>query len=155
MPSLRPAAFAATALLLGSEPAYACRYDAPLVLDDVRSADLVVVGRIKKYRKLRNYARFSIDVREFIKGNGPSKLIVTWNNSTFGEPDKLPSGPFLIALRWPNSKELPLRGPSATVFRSPEPDVLTVLQAPCSRPFIFESRGAEAVTVRSILSHGS
>jgi hypothetical protein len=166
------AAFALLALSAAS-PAPACRAAAPLNLDDVRYADAVVVGRIARYelvldsairrhlgelaadpraRFLPDYARFEVVVDEVLLGNVGRTISVTWDNSTFPEPETMPAGPFLIALRDPRSASPPLRGPSATIVPNREPRSLTVLQAPCSTPFIFERASPEATEIRRILS---
>jgi hypothetical protein len=169
--------------LVVSEPAYACRMPAALVLDDVKHADLVLVGRISNYTIVRNnaerqrmlslpnlspemqklyrdpkqsllwdYARFDVQVDEVLVGKAPRRLSVTWDNSTFGEPSKLPSGPYLIALRDSDSRIPPVRGPSATIEPARERGRLTVLQAPCAKAFIFESTSDNARAIRKILN---
>ena len=100
---------------------------------------------------ITDYARFDILVDQVLVGKATKKLTVTWDASTFAEPDKMPPGPYLIALRQPGSKTPPLRGPSATVFPSPEPHTPTVLHPPCAGAFIFDSNGAEAADIRLIL----
>ena len=168
--------------VLANEPAYACRVTAPLVLDDVKFADVVLVGRISNYTIVRDnaqrqrmlslpnlapdmrklyqdprqsliwdYARFDVQVDEVLFGKAPRRLSVTWDNSTFGEPSELPRRPFLIALRDPTSRIPPLRGPSATIQPSREPGRLTLLQAPCSSPLMFESTSDNARAIRQIL----
>ena len=175
-------AVAALALTSVSGPAHACRMHAQLDLNDVRYADVVLVGRVSNYQIIRDvefrrkmlasptlpadmrkfyegsngllsdYARFNVTVDRVLTGKAPTKIIVTWDNSTFGEPEKMAAGPFLIALRRPSSKVPPLRGPSATILPSREPESLTVLQAPCSSPFMFESTSEEARTVERIVA---
>lgn len=143
-----------------SQPALACMADEPVVLSDVSYANVVVVGRISDYeivqddpsRSLfRDYARFVISIDKVLVGNVPNRISVTWDNSTFELPEEMAEGPFLIALRLPTSDMPPLRGPSATIFANPEPDMLAVLQAPCSSPFILESSSEEARRIRKIL----
>ena len=154
-----------SALLLGivmSAPAKACMGEDEIVLDDVKYADTVVVGWISNYKVITpegrkrgyiwDYARFEVRVDEVLKGQADQTLTVTWDNSTFGEPDEIPPGPYLIALRNPDSNTIPpLRGPSATIFPRPEPDAPTLLQAPCASPFMFESTSKKAVALRKIL----
>lgn len=101
---------------------------------------------------LSDYARFDVLVDEVLVGKQQAVLSVTWDNFTFGEPDKMDEGPFLIALREPDAKTPPLRGPSATIMPSPEPQKLTVLQAPCAPPFMFKAATAEANKVRDMLA---
>jgi hypothetical protein len=154
----------------------------PLVLDDVKFADVVLVGRISNYTIVRDnaerqrmlslpnlspdmrklyedpkqtliwdYARFDVQVDEVLFGKAPRRLSVTWDNSTFGEPPSLPSGPLLIALRDPTSRIPPVRGPSATIQSPRDSRQLTVLQAPCASPFMFESTSDNALAIRQIL----
>jgi hypothetical protein len=176
---------AALALAFSSGPVDACRTHARLEITDVKYADVIVIGRISHYRIVRDvefrrkmladpnlspamrgiyegrngllsdYAAFDIQVDQVLFGSAPATLSVTWDNSTFGEPETMAAGPFLIALRQPNSKMPPLRGPSATILPSREPASLTVLQAPCSSPFIFESTGEEARAIRLLLAAGT
>lgn len=167
----------AVAATSAASPLYACMGGAPLALDDVRFADTVVVGRIVNYRivldqKFRrkmgirrpragtpvrseymsDYARFEIVVDEVLLGRAGARIAATWDNSTFPEPETMAPGPYLIALRRSGSSLPPLRGPSATIAPSPEPATLTVLQAPCSVPFMFETGSEDAAGVRNILA---
>lgn len=100
---------------------------------------------------LSDYARFRVLVNEVLVGQPPNVISVTWDNSTFGEPEKMKDGPYLIGLREPGSKSPPLRGPSATILPSPEQNSLTVLQAPCAPAFILAATSAEAKTIRKML----
>jgi hypothetical protein len=100
---------------------------------------------------LSDYARFRVVVDKVLVGKSPNIISVTWNNSTFGEPEKMQKGPYLIGLRESGSKSPPLRGPSATILPSPDPKLLTVLQAPCAPAFILESTSAEAKTIKKML----
>lgn len=157
--------------LLMVSPASACRAYAALELGDIQYASMIVVGRIEKYeivqptdersnfwrarskskKILSDYARFDVVVDEVLVGQ-PSRVIsATWDNSTFAEPESMKAVPYLIALREPDSKTPPLRGPSATTLPNPEPNLLAVLQAPCAPAFIFETTSVEAQTIRSEL----
>ncbi len=164
-----------------SKSAHACMTFAPMNLSDVFLADAVVIGKITKYKIVKNikireqlnsfsknnsapkilrnkssylsdYARFEIIIDEVLHGESSKKMIVTWNNSTFGEPEELPSGKYLIALRFTKSPRPPLRGPSATIFPNPEPELMTVLQAPCASPFIFKKSSEWTHKIRLILN---
>lgn len=104
---------------------------------------------------MTDYARFDIVVDEVLRGKAPDRLAATWDNSTFGEADDMGPDTFLIALRDPKSPMPPLRGPSATVAPNPAPATLTVLQAPCAAPFMFESSSKEAAELRQILGQGA
>jgi hypothetical protein len=100
---------------------------------------------------LSDYARFKVLVDEVLVGQPPRVISVTWDNSTFGEPETMKDGRYLIGLRKPGAESPPLRGPSATILPSPEPKSLTVLQAPCAPAFILEATSAEAKTIRKML----
>ena len=101
---------------------------------------------------LSDYARFEIKVESVLAGHASGTLSVTWDNSTFGEPDQTKPGRYLIALRRPGSASPPLRGPSATILPSPDPSALTVLQAPCSGAFIYEAESNAAQSIQEILT---
>ena len=101
---------------------------------------------------MSDHARFDIRVDEVLVGRVPGRLSVTWDNSTFAEPDRMPAGPYLIALRRPGSAIPPLRGPSATSMPSPDPEALTLLQAPCSSPFLYEVGSGQARAIRGLLN---
>ena len=135
-------------------PAQACMFRAPIELTDVKFAEVVVIGRITKYEIVGtppSYARFDVLIDDVLVGKDSEELTVTWYNSTYEIPANMPAGPYLIALRDPRSGQLPLRGPSATIFPNAEPDTLTVLQAPCSHPFMFPGTSDETRQIRGIL----
>ena len=98
-----------------------------------------------------DYARFDIRVGEVLAGRAPRTVRVTWSNSTFGLPKALAGGTMLIALAKPGGKRPPLRGPSATIMPNREPNLPTVLQAPCASPFMFAANSNEARAIRRIL----
>jgi hypothetical protein len=154
----------------------------PPKYEDVRYADIVVIGQIDNYRVIRDeavrkrllsrpnlpvdtrkiyqdpkgslmsdYARFDIKVEAVLIGQAPERLDVTWDNSTFGEPEQMRPGRYLIALRRLGSPPPPLRGPSATLSPDPDPSALSLLQAPCSSAFVYEVESAEARAVLKIL----
>lgn len=104
---------------------------------------------------MSDYARFDVLVDEVLTGRAAKRITVTWDNSTFGEPRTMASGPFLIALRRAGSRTPPLRGPSATVLPDTKASLLTVLQAPCAGAFIFASESSYARTLRQALIAGS
>lgn len=114
-------------------------------------ADMRKLYQDPKQGLLSDYARFEIQVEQVLVGKAGAKLSVTWDNSTFREPDRMDPGRYLIALRRPNSNMPPPRGPSATILPSPDASVLTLLQAPCSRAFIYEVDSEDAHAIRAIL----
>jgi hypothetical protein len=96
-------------------------------LADIKYADVVVVGHISNYTIVRDpsffsdHSRFDVLVDEVLIGKAPRTLTVIWDNSTFSEPETMPSRPFLIALRDSSSKRPPFRrlfdGPASAMFR--------------------------------------
>jgi len=166
--------------------AQACRIFIQPRLEDVRFADVVVVGRITNYRIVRDeefrrrmlaspdlsaasrriyedpraglmsdYARFDIQVQEVLVGRASRTLSVTWDNSTFAEPDHMAGGPYLIALRRPGSASAPPRGPSGTIFAPADRQSLTLLQSACSSAFIYEAASEQAGMLRRIINRQS
>ena len=143
-------------MALAGTPAHACITSVPVELADIEYADVVVVGRIDSYERVGNeelissYAKFDVLVDEVLLGTAPQVVSVTWDNSTFGEPATMQPGPFLIALRDPGYRMPPLRS-SGSIFPNPKPDLLTLLQAPCSSPFMFANGSEEAKAIRQRL----
>jgi len=115
------------------------------------SADMRKMYEDPRQGLLPDYARFNIEVEQVLVGRAAPRLSVTWDNSTSGEPDRMEPGRYLIALRRLGSASPPLRGPSATILPSPDPNALTLLQAPCSGAFIYEAQSEQARTIRKIL----
>jgi hypothetical protein len=174
-------AIAFVALTSAGSAAQACMGKAPAALEDIKRADVVVIGRIANYtivldQEMRarmkaladdpdtppeqraffardrgflgDYAKFDVLVDEVLMGSAPKTLLVVWDNSTFSEPESMPSGPFLMALRDPRPA---LSSGLVTIRVSPEPNTLTLLQAPCADAFIFETTSEEARAALSIL----
>lgn len=175
--------FVAAILVLVSVPANACMVAVEQDMNDLRYADVVVVGRIENYEIVRDmafrekmlanpnlseylrkiysdetqgllgdYARFDVHVEEVLAGEVPERITATWDNSTFGEASSLSPNSLVIAFRRSASPMPPLRGPSATVLPNPDPKLLTVLQAPCSSAFIFNSSPEVIRQVKRILA---
>ena len=144
------------AMALAGTPAHACMTMVPIELADIEYADMVAVGRIDNYERVGNeglisaYATFDVLVDEVLLGDAPREITVTWDNSTFTEPETMAPGPFVIALRDPGSRMPPIRS-SGSIFPNPKPDLSTLLQAPCSSPFMFVSGSEEAKAIRQML----
>lgn len=170
-------------LALSTGAALACVVPAQMDFRDIFLADLVIVGEILTYEivdpssdqgPLFDYARFEVRVWEVLlsppaKTQAPAtrtnpdrrhiwqrnRITVTWDNSTFGEPEALggnDKGSFLIALRHPTSALPPLRAGSAFIAPTPEPELYTVLQAPCAGAFIFEMDSLIAIALRQLIT---
>ncbi len=177
--------------VLGSAPGplLACRIEAPINIQDIELADLIVIGTVKEYATVSDakarerrqekiqrlageanpqinkilksqtsypsdYARFEIHVEQVLKGESSDEVTAVWHNSTFAEPDRLNSETYLIALVAPTSPRPPLRGPSATLLPRPDGESFSVLQAPCSTPFLLEADSSAAKEVRMKLRAG-
>jgi hypothetical protein len=165
-----------------SRPAMACRVDKPINLEDIKYADLVVVGRLTGYRIVRDeefrrkmlanpnlspamknsyqgsqtlagdYGELSIKADRNLKGKTPMRLKVSWHNSTFGLPETLKRGVYLFALRRNDTKEPRPVAHELPLFSGPAIGDYTLLQAPCSYPFMFNIDSDEARKARSYLS---
>ncbi len=90
-------------------------------------------------RSLVSYALVDIRVTRRLVGSVPDQITVTWN-SAFQRPKKMDVRLRTFALRYPakGAPSLPLRSGSGVVWPVPEPDKLTVIQAPCAMPLMFD-----------------
>jgi hypothetical protein len=165
----RLAAFVAIAAGLAGQ-AQACLGPRGLNPDDVRIADLVVVGRIVNYEivpegrrrpelislaslsprarqmlqdqlgYVNRHARFDIVVDEVLAGRSPRIVHAIWDNITSGEPAAAPGGRRLIALH-----------PAIIPGEGDGQSLRPVLQRPCAPAFILANAGDEADAVRRAL----
>jgi len=140
-------------LVLASEPAFACRFQREPNLNEIKQADVVVIGKITEYQVVRPegagfYSRFIVQVDQVIVGTASDRLPVTWENSTFGQPEKMAEGPYLIALHAGSMASYITGSPHR------EPNVMSVLQEPCSRALMFDVSSNEARIMRDILAAG-
>lgn len=151
-------------LLLLPNAAEACIDIAPFEIEDLRQADAVFSGRLVRYEivspgrsnTLDEYGLVTVQVDQVFKGKASGQVQLYWWNSTFGMPEELlVTEPALFAAVRSDSEGLPLRGPSATIFPSRRPDLMRVLQAPCSGKFILPYSKNDANDVRAILNGGS
>lgn len=151
------------ALAALSASAQACITEAPFVIDDIKSADAIFIGDVTRYsvegcdpddfRRLLCYALVDVDVSETLFGEERGNWTLYWWNTTFGVPDDWEyESPLIFAGRWNKSRGLPLRGGSATVYASNRPDLLQVLQAPCSQPFFLAADQETVAQVRSLIA---
>jgi len=123
---------------------YACSTLAEFKFKDIVLASTVFVGDLVKYEvvkpkqklDLSAYAILSFTVSEYLAGELREKnLKVYWHNSTIGVPMKLENTRYLVAVT--SNKQPPLRGVSATIFKSHRPNLIRVLQAPCAFGFLL------------------
>ena len=139
------------------QSASACIDFAQFELADMATADAILVGEITDYQivstgesgLVSDYAIITMVVDRALKGYGTGEVDLYWSNSTFEMPEELSvTQPALVAVVRGESEGLPLRGPSATIFPSERPDLMQVLQAPCSSPFILPYSKAVAQAVQ-------
>ena len=139
-------------LLIFNTFSYACMTKVKLRFGDIVYAEQVFVGTVEKYEifdqngtqmfdrtesRLGEYAVITFKIEKNISGADENSTIeVYWSNSTFGIPDMLEEDHYLVSLS--GDKQPPLRGPSATIVSSSRPELKTLLQAPCSDPFLLE-----------------
>jgi hypothetical protein len=143
-----------------AQPASACIVMAGLVLRDVELSKVVIVARVTDYKIIRaakigtllNYAVFTVEVKDTLRGEAPKTLQFSWQNSTFGEPETWDmENDYVFALITVDSKLPPLSSGSGFIPPAPRDDMMTVLQAPCASAFIFKTESAAAKEVRRIL----
>ncbi|NEU13392.1 hypothetical protein G3T14_14810 [Methylobacterium sp. BTF04] len=99
-----------------------------------------------------SYALLDIWVARSLVGSVSGQITVTWRNSTFQLPKDIDARLRTFALRDPRKRAptLPLRSGSGVVWPVPELDKLTVLQAPCAMPFMFEANEPTGRAIREI-----
>ncbi|MGO4569629.1 HoxN/HupN/NixA family nickel/cobalt transporter [Rhizobium sp. 2YAF20] len=78
------------------------------------------------------------------------RLAVEWIGSNFAIPTAMPPGPYLLALRGPNTSLSPRWGPAWTIS-NPEAGHFALMQAPCSSAFLFPAASYDADRVRQAL----
>lgn len=157
----RASLFALTALAaIAGQPVVACVMFAPFEIEEIRQADVVFSGELIRYEimspgrpgSLDDYGLLTVRVGEVLKGEVSGDVQLYWWNSTFGVPQTIERpNPLLIAAIRADRKGLPLRAPSATTFPTRRPDLLQVLQAPCSGAFILPYSQRNAADVRATL----
>lgn len=140
--------------------ANACIDIVPFEIEDIRQADAIFSGKLVRYERvspgrpnsLDDYALLTIRVDRVIKGKVAGEVQLYWWNSTFGVPEtKEIETPLLIAAVTAKRQILPLRGGSATVFPTRRPDLLQLMQAPCSSPFLLDDTEQNVENVRMLL----
>jgi hypothetical protein len=129
----------------------------PFEIGNIRKADVVFGGTLVGYQSITSkdrlatntYGLLTVRVTDRIKGAVPDEVTLYWRNSPRGAPDALPRRePVLIAA----IKNKPGSGPAPGItvpLRLPEP--LSVMQKPCSLPFILHYSASNAANIRAIL----
>ncbi len=162
------AAVAGVLVGLAGAPAGACFAPVRMDLRDILFADVVVIGSLPSFEivedesipdreagrhYLGDYARLTLDVHEVLKGEAPDRLVVTWASFELENEDD-PRGDgrdYLVALRANDGSTLPMRGVSYTANAAGDPDLLTVMQAPCAQAFIFQAEDGVTQAIRQVL----
>ena len=157
--------WSATAVMLSSaaHPAAACITLAPFHVEDIQQADVVFSGTLTRYQVVKpldkyapSYALLTFHVNDILKGRPARNLQVYWSNSTFGIPADLSyTKPFLVAAVKSGRPSLPIRSGSATIYPISRPDLLQVLQAPCSSAFLLQKTPQTMKDIRILLGGGT
>lgn len=166
----------ASGLAATATPGSACVYSPPLDLNDVRHADIVVVGRIVNYRIVRDeearrdrrvlQARWPhLSLREQLRRARRSDDFLSDHASFEVVVERVLAGQAegVLTVRWQNStfgepRSLPgerylvaLRRPANLAPTDPRTGAMIPVQSSCSTAFIFEETSREAGGVRAIL----
>ena len=143
------------------QAAHACRGYRPFVIDYLRHADVVFSGRLLRYElvspgRADEHGLLTVRVDAVFKGRVSGDVQLYWVNSTFTQPSVMEfPEPILIAAVEQNRERMPATDPSATVRRTDRPDLLHVLQRPCSSPFILPYSRDTADHIQAILREGA
>lgn len=152
------------AAAVATRPLSACAFPAEFQVDDVKFADAVVSGRIRNYEIVENYAVITIVVDRSMSGQKyitdslfrySEEAKVSWQNSTFELPEGMPQDLRIFALRRVGSAGPPLRAASGVIYPDPRGLEFTILQAPCSSPFILPHSTMGWDNIQKILDGGS
>lgn len=147
--------------LLTPLPASACITLSPFELGDIRGADAIVVGSVKRYEivdydddygRLAQYALLTVDVKRSIKGEFSGPVLLIWPESNFGFSDNLlVADPALIAIdKEHDNIDIPKGGIFPIKRHLPR-----LLDSPCSSPFILPASPEMEKAVRAILADRS
>lgn len=98
-----------------------------------------ILGRGEPRGLLSDVASFDLRVDQVLVGSVPRRMRVRWDPSTFGSPDEMPDGRYLVALRVP--------GPDAR-----DPSAFMVFRQPCSGAFLLPGGSPDAVAVLRVLA---
>ena len=102
-----------------------------------------------KARLLPDYARFQLTVDRRLKGQIAERVWVSWNSSTYAEPEQLGPGPFLFALTAPRGTV----GPDDIILGgevAERPEDYAPIQAPCASAVILplDSEAAKSLMAK-------
>jgi hypothetical protein len=137
-------------------PAPACRIYHPFRIETVTRADVVFTGRIIRYelvtptipRRGDEYALLTVRVDRVLKGGASGDVQFYWHNSTFEMPRTMEQRNVIVA----GVRSDPPG--SLTLSPTSRPDLLMVLQEPCSSAFIVPAAPRNVADVRTILRGG-
>jgi len=144
-------------IAVSSDGANACAMVGTLNLDNVRYADIVVVGRLSNYRvhlEQRDSGTWRIGmvdlrIEQVLKGEAPESISVAIDDRGRGLSPRLTDGPQLVAIRIADSGSP--RGPRSVWGQIiPITEVVSrfsVMEEPCEGPFILDAGSDDAITV--------
>ncbi len=176
--------FVAISMVTLDSMALACAAPSLIELNDVKFANIVVIGTIIDYKIVKNekfrrqmlkskylsaedrriyagsellrtdFARFKIVVSQVLFGTAPKTLSVSWDYpESLDIPKRMANRPLLIALHWRYNDVFFRQGGSYSTLSDRDPKLVTILQAPCAGPFIFDSVGSDARAIKVILAN--
>jgi hypothetical protein len=120
-------------------------------MNDIRNADMIVVGNVTDYEVVTSsetpswrHGLVTVRIANALKGDVSGEVKLLWQNSTFELPEELPATePAIIAARRLNGD-------------TPSPQgQWHVLQAPCSSPFILPYSRRAIEDIGLVLRGGS
>jgi hypothetical protein len=136
-------------------PIHACMTSSEIRLADILMADEIFIGKVTNYELsngagLSQYATITFKVIDDIYNSSNGEIReVYWHNSTFGMLEDLNRTEYLVATT--SNQQPRLRGPSATIFPSKK-NKPSLLQAPCSSPFLLEPTETNMALIKGLLS---
>lgn len=145
--------------LLAPVAAQACIEFMESSLEDIRRADVILVGNMVSYEIVERDSGhgypleeglLTINVARAIKGSAPSTVRLVWPNSSFAfPPDMLGFQPAIYAATYDQS------GFRRTGSPAPQSSQLYLFQPPCSGSFTLPHSAADEDVVRHVLAGGS
>lgn len=150
------------ALLISTGLAQACLVASHYDIEDVLSADILVVGRVESYKvtewlnparspNLAISADIEVRVDEVLVGSVPEGFRATWSDPYGGLSLPLPNEHFLMGFRHSNSKKRRPWEDTLTADRSSAKLPLSLLHKPCAESFIFSTPSEYTRYIRQLL----
>jgi hypothetical protein len=148
---LRGAISAAALIVAG--PAAGCSYLEAFTVEQIRFADLVILGKVTSYEVIDTpigAALVTLEVTERLKGEVPDQVTFLWQGgSAFGPPPELPTGLTVIAGAFVVGSSMRTSDFSPSDLR---PDLPMIGQPYCGQGSLQEAVPQLVADVRSMLA---